>query len=62
MSEDDLTLPTLLMPRLLLGVASNLGALRRTTERQCREEARREGEASPTLKALTEVGNRRRVL
>ena len=31
-----LTLPMLLTPRLLLGVASrNLGTLRRTTERQC---------------------------
>jgi hypothetical protein len=29
------TLPTFLTPRLLLGVASNLGTLRRTTDRQC---------------------------
>ena len=35
MCEEDLTLPMLLTPRLLLGVASNLGTLRRTTDRQC---------------------------
>jgi hypothetical protein len=35
MCEDDLTLLMLLTPRLLLGVASNLGTLRRTTDRQC---------------------------
>ena len=46
MCEHDLTLPMLLAPRLLLGVASNLGTSRRTTA----PEARREGEAHPTLK------------
>jgi hypothetical protein len=35
MCEDDLTLPMLLTPQLLLGVASNLGILRRTTDRRC---------------------------
>ena len=59
MCEDDLTLPTLLTPRLLLGVASNLGTSRRTTDRQCREEARREADVESVL---TEVGNRRGAL
>ena len=59
MCEDDLTLPMLLTPRLLLGVASNLGISRRTTDRQCREEARREPDVESVL---TEVGNRRGVL
>jgi hypothetical protein len=35
MCQDDLTLLMLLTPRLLLGAASNLGTLRRTTDRQC---------------------------
>ena len=35
MCEDDLTLPMLLTPPLLLGIASNLGTSWRTTEHQC---------------------------